>query len=91
MFAIAKKHPGILIKFGINYDKYCAVIEERAEKENIDIDHKPLFTYMWNDAMREEIATVDMTHWQKKKEDYLNELLDAEHSSTVQDEIKKSV
>lgn len=88
-FAIAKKHPGLVIKFGIDYSKYCAKIEERAEKEGIDIDHKPLFTYSWNDTVREEMNNIDFDkRVVKTKSDYIKELQEVENSRTVQGEIK---
>ena len=88
LFAIAKKHPGLVLRFGIDYAKYCAKIEERAEREGLDIDHKPLFTYLWNDDMKKEIGSVDITGWQKTKADYKDALKEAENSLTVQKEIK---
>jgi hypothetical protein len=90
MFAIAKKHPGLVLKFGIDYCKYCKKIEERAEREGIDIDHKPLFTYAWNDAVREEMnkAAFDKMTFQSKA-DYIKELQEVENSSTVLKEIEE--
>ena len=87
-FAIAKKHPGLVIKFGVDFSKYCGKIEERAEKEGIDIDHKPLFSYLWNDTVMNELKQVDVSGWQKEKKDYLKELEEVESSSTVLAEIK---
>lgn len=91
MFSVAKKHPGLVIRFNIDYDKYCRTIEERAEKEGIDIDHKPLFTYLWDDNTKEEYGKLDISGWQKEKKDYLKELEEVEHSSTVLEEIKKGL
>lgn len=89
MFAIAKKHPGLVLRFNIDYPKYCGVIEKRAEKEGIDIDHKPLFTYAWNDAVREEMNKVELARMPiKTKADYIKELQEVESSLTVQKEIK---
>lgn len=88
MFAIAKKHPGTILKFGINFEKYCEKIESRAEKEGIDIDHKPLFTYLWGEEMKKEIASVDITGWQRTKKDYEEALKEVENSPTVLKEIK---
>ena len=91
MFAIAKKHPGLVLKFNIDYPKYCAKIEEQAEKEGIDIDHKPLFTYAWSDSVREEMNKVntDKILATKTKADYIKELQEVENSSTVLKEIKE--
>lgn len=88
MFAIAKKHPGLVLRFNIDYPKYCRVIEERAEREGIDIDHKPLFTYAWNDAVREEMNEIEFKDNIKTKADYIKELQEAEKSSTVLEEIR---
>lgn len=91
MFSVAKKHPGLIIKFGINYEKYCKTIEERAEKEGIDIDHKPLFTYAWDNKTKSDIASVNISGWKKDKDYYQKELEEVEHSSTVLEEIKKGL
>ena len=88
-FAIAKKHPGLVIKFGVDFIKYCHKIEERAEKEGIDIDHKPLFTYLWSEKVRDELKQVDVSGWQKTKEDYLTELQEVEKLPAVLEEIRK--
>lgn len=88
LFGVAKKHPGLVIKFGVNFEKYCEHIEAIAEKEGIDIDHKPLFTYQWNSSVKEELKQVDVTGWQKTKADYADALLEIEQSPTVQSEIK---
>lgn len=47
LFAIAKKHPGLVLRFGIDFVKYCNKIESRAEELGVDIDHKPLVLYQW--------------------------------------------
>ena len=91
MFSVAKKHPGLIIKFGIDYEKYCKTIEERAEKEGIDIDHKPLFTYAWDSKTKSDIASVNISGWKKDKDYYQKELEEVEHSSTVLEEIKKGL
>lgn len=88
LFYIAKKHPGLVIKFGINFEKYCEKIERAAEEQGIDIDHKPLFMYQWNSSVKEELKKVDVSGWQKTKADYAEALLEVENSPTVQSEIK---
>jgi len=88
MFAIAKKHPGLVLRFGIDYCKYCTKIEERAEREGIDIDHKPLVTYLWNKDMQNKMKNLNTDGWQKTKADYIKELQEAEKTSTVLKEIK---
>ena len=62
MFRIAKMHPGLILRFGINFDKYCEKIENRAKELGVDIDHKPLVTYQWGkDSIphEEEIITLN--------------------------------
>lgn len=86
-FAIAKKHPGLAIKFGIDFAKYCAKIEKVAEEQGIDIDHKPLFAYQWNDKVREENKDIELAPV-RTKADYESALLEIERSKTVQNEIK---
>lgn len=88
LFSIAKKHPGLVLRFGIDFCKYCKTIEERAEREGLDIDHKPLFTYLWNDDMKNFMSSVNVTGWKKSKEDYEEVLREIENSQTVQKEIK---
>ena len=87
LFRIAKMHPGLAIKFGIDFPKYCAKIEKAAEEQGIDIDHKPLFTYQWNDKVREENKDVELQPL-RTKADYESALLEIERSETVQNEIK---
>lgn len=82
MFAIAKKHPGLVLRFGIDFVKYCDKIEKRAEELGLDIDHKPLVTYQWG---RNDVPQVDgVMNPVKTKRDYAKEL--AEASETVRSE-----
>lgn len=75
-FAIAKKHPGLTIRFGIDYPKYCATIESRAEELGLDIDHKPLVLYAQpKDRMR--IPDSDEPIRTRSKEDVLSEIEEA--------------
>ena len=72
MFAIAKKHPGLVLRFGIDFVKYCNKIEKRAEELGIDIDHKPLVLYQWG---ANDVPKVDgRLNPTKTKADYINEL-----------------
>lgn len=88
MFAIAKKHPGLVLRFGVDFIKYCEKIESRAEKEGIDIDHKPLVSYLWNREMGDQVKKLDLEKRKKSKADYIKELQEVENSPTVQKEIK---
>ena len=82
MFAIAKKHPGLVLRFGIDFVKYCNKIEKRAEELGIDIDHKPLVTYQWG---KNDVPQVNgVMNPVKTKRDYAKEL--AEASETVRSE-----
>lgn len=75
MFAIAKKHPGLVLHFGIDFVKYCNKIESRAEELGIDIDHKPLVLYQWGAS---NVPNVDgYLNPIKTKEDYNKELKEA--------------
>ena len=88
-FAIAKKHPGLTLRFSIDFPKYCAKIEKQAEEQGIDIDHKPLVVYQWGKDMREKHKDVTLSS-PRTKADYLVALLEIEKSPTVLGEIKQS-
>ena len=47
LFGIAKKHPGLVLRFGIKFVEYCDKITNRAKELGVDIDNKPLVTYQW--------------------------------------------
>ena len=47
LFKIAKMHPGLVLRFGIDFVKYCDKITNRAKELGVDIDNKPLVTYQW--------------------------------------------
>lgn len=87
LFAIAKKHPGLTIRFGIDFVKYCGKIEAKAEELGIDIDHKPLVCYQWNEQVREQNKDKQICPL-KTKDDYATALLEIEKSPTVLREIK---
>lgn len=74
MFAIAKKHPGLVLHFGINFVKYCNKIESRAEELGIDIDHKPLVVYQWGTKAPNIDGYLNPI---KTKEDYNKEIKEA--------------
>lgn len=75
MFSIAKKHPGLVLRFGIDFAKYCGTIEKKAEELGIDIDHKPLVTYQWG---KDNVPQVDgVMNPLKTKRDYAKELAEA--------------
>ena len=87
-FRIAKMHPGLVLRFGIDYPKYCKKIEKAAEEQGIDIDHKPLVCYQWSKKTGEKYKDIELAPV-KTKADYLSALLETEQSKTVQSEIKE--
>lgn len=80
MFKIAKMHPGLVLRFGINFVKYCNKIINRASELGIDIDNKPLVLYQWG---ANDVPKVDgVLNPLKTKQDYAEEL------QAVQDTVK---
>ena len=88
MFRIAKMHPGLVLRFGINFPKYCEKIEKDAEEQGIDIDHKPLVCYEWSKKTGEKYKDIELAPI-KTKADYELVLLEIERTETVQSEIKE--
>lgn len=85
LFGIAKKHPGLLLRFGIDFAKYCDKIEKRAEELGIDIDHKPLVIYQWGSKDAPQIdGKLDPV---KTKKDYINEIEAAQAESDGEENI----
>ena len=85
LFSIAKKHPGLVLRFGIDFVKYCAKIESRASELGIDIDHKPLVLYQWG---ANDVPKVDgVLNPLKTKQDYAEELKAAQDASKGEEEI----
>lgn len=80
LFGIAKKHPGLVLRFGIDFVKYCDKITNRASELGIDIDNKPLVLYQWG---ANDVPKVDgVLNPLKTKQDYAEEL------KAVQDTVK---
>lgn len=67
-FAIAKKHPGLVLRFGIDFEKYCAKIEKKAEELGIDIDHKPLVVWQWGESSVPEVEQSGTIPFLNKKD-----------------------
>ena len=88
LFRIAKMHPGLAIRFGIDIPRYCRLIEKKAEEMGIDIDHKPLVCYQWSEKFREENKDKQICPI-RTKADYVDVLQEVEHSNTVLKEIEK--
>lgn len=81
LFALAKQHPGIAFGFNVNWPKYAAMIEAKAEQMGIDIDHKPFLTYITNAAKMKELREKYKMMPKPTKEDY----------QSVLDEVDKEV
>ena len=85
LFGIAKKHPGLVLRFGIDFVKYCDKIESRANELGIDIDHKPLVLYQWG---ADDVPKVDgVLNPLKTKQDYAEELKAAQSAVGGEEEI----
>lgn len=85
LFSIAKKHPGLVLRFGIDFGRYCSKIERRAEELGVDIDHKPLVLYQWG---ADAVPDVDgRLNPQKGKGDYALELKEAREGSLSEEEV----
>lgn len=77
MFAIAKMHPGLVLRFGIDFVKYCDKIINRAKELGIDIDNKPLVTYQWNSTNVPKVNGIIKHNDKQTYADVLRELQDA--------------
>jgi hypothetical protein len=55
LFDVAKKHPGVAFGFNIKWAEYAKMIEDKAEKMGIDIDHKPYFVYITKKEKLDEL------------------------------------
>ena len=85
LFAIAKMHPGLVLRFGINFVKYCDKITNRAKELGIDIDNKPLVVYQWG---AKDVPNVDgVMNPLKTKQDYTKELNEAQAGVIKEEDI----
>lgn len=85
MFGIAKKHPGLVLRFGIDFVKYCDKITNRANELGIDIDNKPLVLYQWG---ANDVPKVDgVLNPPKTKQDYAEELKAAQGTVKGEEEV----
>ena len=84
LFGIAKKHPGLVLRFGIDFVKYCNTIENRARELGIDIDHKPLVMYQWgqNPPVQSEINLI-----QNDKSTYADVLRTVQEESEGEEQV----
>ena len=86
MFSIAKMHPGLTLRFGIDFVKYCDKITKKAEELGIDIDHKPLVTYQWGADSVPVVEDGELLPV-KTKEDYAKELDEAQSDINREEDI----
>lgn len=85
LFGIAKKHPGLVLRFGIDFVKYCDKITDRANELGVDIDNKPLVLYQWG---ADDVPKVDgVLNPLKTKQDYAEELKAAQSAVGGEEEI----
>ena len=85
LFGIAKKHPGMIMRFTIDYEKYCDMITRKAEKQGIDIDHKPLVSYVYSQDVYEKYKDKKFASI-RTKQDYLDEIEAAKAEAEGNDE-----
>ena len=84
LFKIAKMHPGLVLRFGIDFPKYCTKILNRASELGIDIDNKPLVLYQWG---ANDVPKVDgVLNPLKTKQDYAEELKAVQDTVTCEEE-----
>lgn len=85
LFAIAKKHPGMIVRFTIDYEKYCDMITKKAEEQGIDIDNKPLVSYVYSYDVYEKYKDKKFAPI-RTKQDYLDEIEAAKAETENEDE-----
>ena len=81
LFALAKQHPGVAFGFNLKWAEYARMIEEKAEKMGIDIDHKPFFVYKAKKSELERLREEYQMYPNPVKEDY----------QSVLDEVDKEI
>ena len=84
MFGIAKKHPGLVLRFGIDFPKYCDKITNRASELGIDIDNKPLVLYQWS---AEDVPNVELVLTKNDKEYYADVLRTVQEESEGEEQV----
>ena len=80
LFPIAKMHPGLVIRFCLDVPKYCEKITSRANELGIDIDHKPLVAFGCSGKDYTNVYSKKELSEPRTKEDYIEELAEAEQS-----------
>ena len=85
LFGIAKMHPGTIFRFGIDFVRYARIIEEKAKRQGIDIDHKPFVTYAYTRDVYEKYKDKKFASI-RTKQDYLDEIEAAKAEAEGNDE-----
>lgn len=49
LFALAKMHPGVNFDFSVDWVRYAGMIEAKAEKMGLNIEHRPFVCYKCNE------------------------------------------
>lgn len=70
LWALAKKHPGVAFGFNVRWADYAEMIEDKAERMGIDIDHKPFLLYITSAAKMKELREKYKMMPPPTKEDY---------------------
>ena len=81
LFALAKKHPGIAFCFNFKWGDYGDMIEKKAEKMGIDIDHKPFFAYITKKEKLDQLRAEYKMYPNPVKEDYQSVLDEVDKES----------
>ena len=84
LFSVAKKHPGLVLRFGIDFVKYCDKITNRARELGIDIDNKPLVVYQW---ASDKVPDVEAIIPQKDKKYYADVLRTVQAESEGEEQV----
>ena len=85
LFGIAKKHPGTIFRFGIDFVRYARIIEDKAKRQGIDIDNKPFVTYAYSRDVYEKYKDKKFASI-RTKQDYLDEIEAAKAETELKDE-----
>ena len=84
-FGIAKKHPGMIFRFTVDFPRYSKLITEKAEKQGIDIDNKPFVCYVYPHDVYEKYKDKKFAN-RRTKQDYLDEIEAARAEAEGNDE-----
>ncbi len=85
LFAIAKKHPGMNFYFTVDWVRYADMIEAKAAKAGLDIDHKPFVVWAGTNKVKAEMNEKYKLAEKRKKSYYIQEDIEAEKESKGED------